>query len=829
MPKNLTPPNNERSSSKKTKPSTENNNPDEVQPIKTNSDSSFADTSQTSSVTDISLELVKDPSNEPVVIENILSTTESPVIPEPFNPLPMDNPSNELSNPIIPQNNQPMNNCRPHNNQTPTILKKILRGLFLIIPFLSPISDFFSNSSTYAIQLERSKSFLVQLGEFDFKEIVSSPMHIYVDKTKYAFTLATMARLIRIVRPKRFGKSLMLSTIQYYFEGREKLFHNLNIMEEIKEYKKIDKTFNSPLDGKEYAYPVISINFALIKTGRKEYDTNINRDTDASREIVEKSITMFKETFCDELRRNQERLGIKKRLFTNLTDPLALFKEIVKKAADDNKILRKGERKVVVLIDELDSPLIDVKGNAYFEDTIAEILNDFYQVFKNIPDTYKYVMLMGVSLYDLDGKFISPENFDREFLRPEIATAFGYTFQEVRYNFDYRLRLLSLKNKGILTPSQAQIDGVPQEDIDAEVLLMESSFNGYGFSTDTPETVIDPISVGSTCKYLRPDFAWRESSSSIETMLFIEPNIFKWLEIVDNIEKVTFTFNQLKKKGSMSTDNYRYLLMYQFGFVSIRQYVPAGSTQAPIDTSEQLFCLRFGNDTGKEFIKKLLEKKFREELPSFTPDFISNQLETFGLDKMYEGLLKYIYTQGTQKDDFLEKHIRAQISSVLEFTLKLARPGIAITPEVMKGAGFINVLVEDNIRKFSWIFELKRQRCLGMGFIQSFFRKYTVSLFNFIRRDVISMAFPETINDRYNEWMGSRWPEGGTRYSEFFTSSKMSQETRIKAVNFMRAVVEAVTDALLVEDINRNLSEIECPFCHKYHVRRNGIGYRLVD
>ncbi|MDR2545262.1 MAG: AAA family ATPase, partial [Methanobrevibacter sp.] len=176
--------------------------------------------------------------------------------------------------------------------------------------------------------------------------------YLYVDKTKEIFKLVNSGKSFFLSRPRRFGKSLLVSTLENLFLGNKELFKDLYI------YDKWD--WNE-------TYPVIRIDFS----GRS-HETGVE---------LKKSLNIFLTELAKE---NGVEL-----VYENHNDK---FGELIKK-------LYGKYGKVVVLVDEYDKPILDNISYPTVRDDMKKILHDFYQILKSQDDNLRFVFLTGVSKF----------------------------------------------------------------------------------------------------------------------------------------------------------------------------------------------------------------------------------------------------------------------------------------------------------------------------------------------------------------------------------------------------------------------------------------------
>jgi hypothetical protein len=221
--------------------------------------------------------------------------------------------------------------------------------------------------------------------------------YIYIDKTDIALKLLDGSGYYFLSRPRRFGKSLFLSTLAEIFKGNKKYFEGLYI------YDKWDW---------DEKFPVVEISFS--SGGFKDIE---------SVKIVINKI----------LERNCQRLGIDKEECYSAV-PGIYFQELI------YSVYKKYNQKVVVLIDEYDKPVLDNIGN---EDKTnpyqaRDILRDFYSAIKDSDRYLRFVFLTGVSKFSKMNLFSGLNNLEDITIDDRFATITGYTHDDLKENFsDY--------------------------------------------------------------------------------------------------------------------------------------------------------------------------------------------------------------------------------------------------------------------------------------------------------------------------------------------------------------------------------------------------------
>ena len=263
----------------------------------------------------------------------------------------------------------------------------------------------------------------------------------YVDKTAILKGLADMSRgkQFFIARPRRFGKSLAVSTLQCLFEGRRDLFHGLAIEPEWDWSKK---------------WPVIRLDM-----GNMQYET-----------VADLSIALK-----DYLRQEGSRLGV--HVDSNVPAP-EMFRNLihgVAATADDGRC--------VVLVDEYDKPLIG-KLNTPSVTAFKDFLKPFYGVIKYEEGKQRFAFITGVSKFSKVSIFSDLNNLDDMTLDASVATLFGFTHEEVRKYYPDKLR---------------ELGGTLGTDADGAFAEIVKMYDGYRFHPKA-EPVINPVSLGMSFK-----------------------------------------------------------------------------------------------------------------------------------------------------------------------------------------------------------------------------------------------------------------------------------------------------------------------------------------
>ena len=270
------------------------------------------------------------------------------------------------------------------------------------------------------------------IGIQSFKKIREMGL-AYVDKTALVYDLVHQGQYTFLSRPRRFGKSLLLSTIEAYFEGRKELFEGLAI---------------SKLENDWTAYPVIHID---LNTGIYDAVEGLNRRLDLT------------------LAEQEKKHGVS----PTDNDAALRFEFLIK------NVYELSGRQVVVLIDEYDKPLLEAIGKPELQEAMRDELRSFYSVLKSYDQYIRFAMLTGVTKFGRLSVFSGLNNLEDISFDSEYASICGITEQE----------LLNTFGEGI--EGLAEDYECSTEDM---VDMLRNKYDGYRF-TNSKTLVYNPFSL----------------------------------------------------------------------------------------------------------------------------------------------------------------------------------------------------------------------------------------------------------------------------------------------------------------------------------------------
>ena len=333
---------------------------------------------------------------------------------------------------------------------------------------------------------------------------------IYVDKTDYFHRLVTAPgkKLFFIARPRRFGKSLMITTFKYIFQGRRELFKGL----------KIDRT-----DYDWKVHPVIHIDFSLCA-----------RETHAA--------------FMDEMPAIVKTAITKSGYAYDAAEsPSVNFLNAIEwHFAQGNPC--------VVLIDEYDDPVARALANPAEAELIRSELAGIYGKIKGKTDMIRFLMITGVSKFTKMSVFSALSNLTDISPKSEYAAMLGYTEEDLDEYFGEHMS------------AHAKVMGLSDEAYRDE---LKRWYNGYRFSADSPVTVYNPVSTGLTFADLRPEFhgTWTQTGRASTLMNYIKREGALQVDL-DGVISVGESDFDVSDLGNISPIG----MLYQTGYLTIADY-----------------------------------------------------------------------------------------------------------------------------------------------------------------------------------------------------------------------------------------------------------------
>ncbi len=295
------------------------------------------------------------------------------------------------------------------------------------------------------------------IGVQDFEKLITSG-YTYVDKTELMYKLIQGGEAAFLSRPRRFGKSLLVSTLKAYFEGKKELFKGLAIEQLEKEWVQ---------------HPVLHLSFATRK--------NSNGDR-AFEEMLQSLLEDFEKTYHI------------KEIRTSLS---GRFEKVIETA-----YLTTG-KPVVVLIDEYDAPLLD---NLYHEEKLQNariLLRDFFSPLKDCGKYMKFLFITGITKFSQLSIFSELNHLRNISMTPQFSAICGITEEELLTHFKEDIALLAESNSEKYDEACAHLkrryDGYHLSEKSPDVynpysvlhVLLDNKYDNYWFASATPTFLLD--------------------------------------------------------------------------------------------------------------------------------------------------------------------------------------------------------------------------------------------------------------------------------------------------------------------------------------------------
>lgn len=301
-------------------------------------------------------------------------------------------------------------------------------------------------------------------------EAIRRGQYVYVDKTSYIPALVRDGKYKFLSRPRRFGKSLLISMLEAYFRGKRELFKGLAIDRIRPEHWDEHVVVHFDLSGEDYG----------------------------SADVLRKNLSGILDTYESELGIEPSDYSISYR-----------FKRIAK------ELYERSGRGIVILIDEYDNPITSAIGNERLQDELRDILYGFFSSFKQLDTYISFCMLTGVTKYGKMSVFSGLNNLRDISFDDEFAGICGITEEELHGNFQPGVEKLAARlNMGV-----GEAYG-----------LLKASYDGYHFSPEmldvyNPFSIINALATSAIRNY------WFDTATPTLLIKLLEYNDFDMREL----------------------------------------------------------------------------------------------------------------------------------------------------------------------------------------------------------------------------------------------------------------------------------------------------------
>ncbi|MBR6283336.1 MAG: ATP-binding protein [Muribaculaceae bacterium] len=346
---------------------------------------------------------------------------------------------------------------------------------------------------------------LYPIGEQDFANIRNREQ-VYIDKTDMIFSLVKSGKYLFLSRPRRFGKSLLLSTLKYYFQGRRDLFEGLAIDRLETEWKQ---------------YPVLHLDMSQGKAINLDYLNSLLDCVLSHYERVYQITPQSNNIFSTRL--------IK----------------LIEAAFDQTGM------PVVVLIDEYDAPVLENLDKQEQMELVRDIVGDLYAPLKGLSDKLHFVFITGITKFPQSNYFSGLNNLNDISLLPQYEALCGITTEELSTQMRPGVEAL------------AELKGVTADEM---LAILQENYGGYHFNEDMSVEIYNPSSLIMALGCQRVYQYWLDSGTP-QWLLKILNNNEHEIFCIDGIsgdlslfyrpaEIPTDLIAALYQEGSLSIQNY---------------------------------------------------------------------------------------------------------------------------------------------------------------------------------------------------------------------------------------------------------------------------------
>ena len=471
--------------------------------------------------------------------------------------------------------------------------------------------------------MEKKQLKRLPVGIQTFSEVIDLDC-LYIDKTEYIWNMIHLSKYIFLSRPRRFGKSLLLSTLQAYYEGRKDLFKGLFI-------ETVEKDWTE--------YPVLRLSMASGKHMEKD---------------------QLERYLLNILQENERRLGIS----SDSKDPNVRLKNLIFSAYE------KTGKKVVVLIDEYDAPLLDVVHEKETLPVLRNVMRNFYSPLKDCDPYLEFVFLTGITKFSQLSIFSELNNLKNISMRPDYAAVCGITEEE----------MLTQMTDYIDDFAEAQ-----QITRDEAIEGLKLQYDGYHFTWPSPD-IYNPFSLLNAFQDHDYTNYWFGSG----TPTYLIEMLRKYNVVPSKIGGRLV----LASAFDAPTENMKDItpLLYQSGYITIKEY----------DRASKLYTLDIPNTEIRVGLMESL-------LPNYVNEFYVEGGTTIGcmylallkedLDEMFRLLQAYLLTVPYCDNANSEGHYQQLLYVIFSLF------GRYVDVEVHTPTGRVDIVMKT--AKALYLFELK--------------------------------------------------------------------------------------------------------------------------
>ena len=396
--------------------------------------------------------------------------------------------------------------------------------------------------------------------------------YFYVDKTELMYRLVKTGRYYFLSRPRRFGKSLLVSTLEAYFQGKKELFEGLAVHGLEKEWTE---------------YPILHLDLNTQK-----YET-----PESLENVLDESLASWEELYG----RNENEIGQARR-----------FAGVIRRAKE------KTGRRVVILVDEYDKPMLQAIGDDVLQDRYRSTLKAFYGALKSEDGSIRFALLTGVTKFGKVSVFSDLNNLEDISRNPDYADICGISEEELLSNFDEDIRTLASANGQTFEQACVQL---------------KEDYDGYHFCPDSVG-IYNPFSLLNTFKSRRYGSYWFETGTPTYLVELLKKSNYD-LEEMSRVETNDDILD------SIFTDDNPIPVIYQSGYLTIKDYdrefgmYTLGFPNREVEDGFMNFLLPYYSGVDKT--RSPFEiKQFVRDVRSGDIDGFMERLQSFLADCPYE-------------------------------------------------------------------------------------------------------------------------------------------------------------------------------------------------
>ena len=466
--------------------------------------------------------------------------------------------------------------------------------------------------------------------------------YLYVDKTEYVYRMTHSASSYMFLsRPRRFGKSLLTSTLHSYFSGRKELFHGL-VME------KLEKEWTE--------YPVL------------HFDMSTAKHADSEQLLQELNLKLYgyEQIYGrleEEVNPNQRLMGLIKRAY------------------------EQTGKKVVVLIDEYDAPLLDVVHERENLDVLRNIMRNFYSPLKACDPYLRYVFLTGITKFSQLSIFSELNNIKNISMDEPYAVICGISEDEIRLQMKDDLEGLAKKLE--ITPEEA-------------LMKLKENYDGYHFTSPSPD-IYNPFSLLNAFADGKFGSYWFGSGTPTYLINMLEKFGVEPSEIGNNRVSVEDFDAPTERMTSIIP------LLYQSGYITIKNY----------DEELDLYTLNIPNKEVRiGLMKSLLPHYVGSKAPETTTmvAYLSRDIRNGDMDTALRRLQTFLSTIPQCDNTKYEGHYQ-QVFYII-FSLL----GYYVDVEVRTPRGRVDIVLRTKTTLY--VMELKLDKSAGEAMEQIDLKNY---------------------------------------------------------------------------------------------------------